>query len=377
MANPVQTKIPDCQLPIEKRLETDLYNAEDCNAAIHGQRLPAGLGSEVTRLSIIHGIRHHHGFAQELRGATPEFTRALNARDIMSGVIPEMDVENKPDEVPYCIWHPDVASEDALRTLVQRYPSLVYHVARACAIAGFIDLYRDLDVLPEVHVAEEACHASLSKVNKGSEAIYQDIMAHGVKYTMMNDYTRTVDIANPCVGCLNGDTAVYSSLAARQVHNEPGDMDDFDQFPWMPSHSTSHYFNITEDWGIDDHECNAPKPPVDFVPFLCAPLPRDLPPVDKDMLILSAAYHGDIDRYTRLRRPKMIGEELACVIRGIFRNVLWAKWWDTQLPDVPGDKWENAADYRIRCAINARRIMSDDITCVTTSTPHELIPTNI
>lgn len=86
------------QLSIEERLNTDVYNVEDCNAAIHGQRVPRELGSEVTRLCVIHGIRHHYGFAQELRGVTSEFTRALNARDIMSNVIPENMKE--PNEIP-------------------------------------------------------------------------------------------------------------------------------------------------------------------------------------------------------------------------------------------------------------------------------------
>lgn len=199
-------------------------------------------------------------------------------------------------------------------------------------------------------------------------------MGHGVKYAVMNDYTRTVDIYNPLPEPLNGDTAVYSVLAARQVHKNPRP-DDSDIFGLFASdtHSTRHYFNITEDWGIDDHECAAHNPPADFVPLLHSPLPKDLPPIDKAMLILIAAYYGDIDRYARLRRPQMIQDEQICVIRAIYHNVLWAKWWDTQTPDEP----EDSIARRIRRAINARRIMSNDISCITASTWKELIPTNI
>lgn len=363
-------QIPVHQLPLEKRLKAKIYNAKEFNAAIHGQGVPGALGLDVARLCVIHGVRHHHGFAQELRGVIPEFTRALNARDIMSGIIPEMD-ENNPDEVPYCIWHPDTPPEDTLRTLVQRYPTMIYHAARACAVAGYIDLYKDLAVLPEVHVAEEACDASASKDNKGSEAIYQDIMAHAIKYAVMDDYSRTVDVSNPRIKSLNGDTATSSSLAARQVHKKP----ELFYF-WTDTHDTSHYFNITEDWGVDDHECAAPEPPQDnLVRLLHSPLPADLPPVNKDLLILLAAFHGDIDRYVRLRRPKMIKREYSCVIRGIHHNVFWAKWWSLQVPELP-DR-DDSGSLQIRRAINARRIMSDDITCITDSTPMDLVPMNI
>jgi hypothetical protein len=86
------------------------------------------LGEQIHRLCIIRGIRHHYGFAQELRGVTPEFTRALNARDIMSGVIPTI---SQPEEIPYCTWYPEVPKEDTLRALVQRYPDMLYHATRA------------------------------------------------------------------------------------------------------------------------------------------------------------------------------------------------------------------------------------------------------
>ncbi|KAJ5496690.1 hypothetical protein N7463_008677 [Penicillium fimorum] len=60
----------------------------------------------------------------------PQFTRTLNARDIMS----------EPDQTPYWIWHPDVPDECILQALAQRYPQMLYHAARACAVAGYIDL---------------------------------------------------------------------------------------------------------------------------------------------------------------------------------------------------------------------------------------------
>jgi hypothetical protein len=100
----------------------------------------------------------HAGFGAEVQSATPVLARAWNARRIMSNDLPAVEDMSDPDHVPYCIWHPDVASESTYRILVQRFPQMRYEVARACAVAGYLGLYRKLDVLPEVHVAEEARH---------------------------------------------------------------------------------------------------------------------------------------------------------------------------------------------------------------------------
>lgn len=94
---PKKPQTPLDQLPIEARLKIKKYSSDECNAAIHGQQIPVALGYELNRLSVFRGILHYHGFAQELRGVTPEFTRALNARDIMTGIIPTM---SEPDEIP-------------------------------------------------------------------------------------------------------------------------------------------------------------------------------------------------------------------------------------------------------------------------------------
>ncbi|CAI7646606.1 unnamed protein product [Penicillium pancosmium] len=363
------------QLPIEARLKIKKYSSDACNAAIHGQQIPVALGYELHRFSVIHGIRHHHGFAQELHGVAPEFTRALNARDIMSGIIP---AKSEPDEIPYCIWHPEVPDESTLRALVQRYPQMLYNAARACAVAGYIDLYEELNPLPEVHVAEEeASYASAEKSNKGSQEIHQRITSQHLKFEIMNDNTRTVDIANPRVASLNGDTAFYSSLGGGKEHVEQKELKYFYR-EYGDFHCTSHYFNITEDWGIDDHDHEAPDAPESYFPLLYGPLPMDLPPVNKDKLIVMAAYSGDIDRYTRLHRPQMVSQEYFCIIRGIYHNSFWAKWWSTQITeDANTTRFSEFEIEQIQRAINARRIMSDDVTWVTADTPEDLLPMNI
>ncbi|GKZ32168.1 hypothetical protein AbraIFM66950_001348 [Aspergillus brasiliensis] len=350
----------------EERLGVGKYDEEDCKAAIQGIRIPKTFDEEVHRLCTIRGIRHHYGFAQELRGTMLEFTRALNARDIMSGVIPTMSL---PEEVPYCIWYPDAPAEETLRALAQRYPDMLYHVARACAVAGYADLYMELDPLPEVHIAEEAGYASMQRGSSGSQQIYQHIMSQPVRFEIMNDYTRTVNIAAPQIASLNGDTAVYASLTARTKYYGPRKYKN-DPPPWNKYCRDPPYFNITEDWGIDDHDSRAPDAPENYISLLHNPLPTNLPFIDKDKLIYVAAYNGDIDRYARLRRPLMLKDEWAMVVHGIYHYPFFAKWWSTQIPEHPQDRNE----INIRRAINARRIMSNDLSWLTADTPGKMLP---
>ncbi|KZF19540.1 MATE efflux family protein [Xylona heveae TC161] len=325
-------------------LENMDWNLEDWRSAIHGKQVPCALGRPTPRYCVIRGIRYNPGFAKELHGVLPEFTRALNARSIMSNSIPDM---NHPDDFPYCIWHPEVATEATYRELAHRYPQLKYHVGRACAVAGYVDLYKELDILPEVHIAEEAR-------SNGHSAIFDMVMANDTIYNVMNDYNRTVDIDSPSPGRLNCDTAVRSLLEIKKKVKRP-DLDIFD-FGEEEDHDFSDFenFNITEDWNIDDHETPraAAKQADDLTSYLCAALPTHLPDIDKDLLILMSAYYGDIDRYARLRRPRFVTCEVACVVRGIYHNTMFAKYWSLQ---------KNESDW-ITEAITARFIMNDDLT---------------
>ncbi|KAL3455994.1 hypothetical protein BJX64DRAFT_294524 [Aspergillus heterothallicus] len=92
-------------------------------------------------------------------------------------------------------------------------------------------------------------------------------------------------------------------------------------------------FNITEDRSIDINGTRPLAQPIDpkAIALLYTPLPADLPTVDKDLLILLAAWSGNIERYTRLRRPRKIQGEMPCIVRGIHHNSLFAKWWLLQL----------------------------------------------
>lgn len=357
---------------IEHRFMSMSYSDEDCAAAIRGESLPKALGLYVTQLCVLRGIRHHHGFGTALRGIPghSEFSRALNARDIMSNVIPEM---SHPDEFPYCVWHPDVAAEETYRQLVRRYPHLRYHVGRACAVAGYIDLYRELDLLPDSCIAEEARdHAQ----NANSKRIFDEIMARPSRLTVMDDYACSVNLDSPAPAPygLNADTAVVSSLGWKQDFERPAPGSRFYD-GYQPTHPLNppSYFNITEDHGIgeplDDEDAHFHDQPATnesaMTDLLWSPLPHHLPEGNKDLLILMAAYYGNIDRYTRLRRPILLQAEPGCIIRGIYHNTLFAKWYSLQ---------PAATESRFARAITARFIMSNDLSRVTATTPPEELP---
>ncbi|KAK0657782.1 hypothetical protein B0T16DRAFT_402541 [Cercophora newfieldiana] len=387
---------------LDARLAKQHVDMDSCVAAMRGERVPWAIGNPLMQLCLVRGIRYHAGFGAEVRSATPVLTRAWNARRIMSNDVPAVEDMSDPDHVPYCIWHPDVASESTYRTLARRFPQMRYQVARACAVAGYLDLYRDLDVLPEVHVAEEARH-------NGNLDIFNDIMSQPVRYSVMDDYYRTINTANPKTAYLNGDTAVRSTLECKRKIEMPEDLRDIfdsdfldgddgedDEEPYYSQRFKPGYFNITEDGYIDTHNGYSPEKEISTMtesstgpdlisPLLYSPLPQDLPDGNKDVLILMAAYYGDIDRYARLRRPVAIRKQIECVVRGIFHNTLFAKWWADRLKaagdDEPGKKSRISLDGMaeaymrgIRKAITARFIMNNDLSRVTSTTPADELP---
>ncbi|EQL02878.1 hypothetical protein OCS_01410 [Ophiocordyceps sinensis CO18] len=89
--------------------------------------------------------------------------------------------------------------------------------------------------------------------------------------------------------------------------------------------------------------------------LLSNPLPANLPTCDKDVLIVMAAYRGDLDRYCRLRRPHLVHGEFEAIVRGVYHNTQFAQWWSTRPPP------EKGRVFRIATAIVARFIMNDDI----------------
>jgi hypothetical protein len=339
------------EVNLKERLRITRYSRSACFAAIRGEAIPHALGHPLHRLCVIRGIRYHYGFGNELRGLLAVFTRTLNARSIMSNVIPELE---SPDAVPYCIWHPETASENTYRELVQKYPQLAYQAGRACAVAGYTKLFHELDILPEVHIAEEAREC-------GNLAIYEAIVSQIVRYNVMNDYGLRLDLEAPKPAHLNGDTCVRWMLDIKQQFKDATsdffeEDDEFfpeDLFGGFQGYQDT-MFNITEDMQIDEYESDgtakrllASRPNLRW---LYEPLPQDLPTVQKDILIAMAAYYGDVDRYSRLRRPKSVYSERGCCVRGIYHNTLFALWWAKQ-PE-PNTMY-------VGKAINARFIMNN------------------
>ncbi|KAF6832249.1 hypothetical protein CMUS01_06989 [Colletotrichum musicola] len=340
---------------------------EENYAAFRGLKLPES-PNWCSKFYVVNGIRHNEEFARSTEvsdvcaGKRADesnrylYARARNARLIMSNTIPEMTCD---EEKPYCIWHPDLASEETYRELAKRYPDMRYHVGRACAVAGYDALYRELDLLPDVSIADEAR-------DNGSTAIFESIVSQHVRYAVMNDYRRTVELDNPRAGAtLNNDAAVRSTLISREVREmySCGGPDD-ERF----------YFDIQEDGNLS--LARYPRRGTEEIPkqhedIVYMPLPQDLPAMNKDVLINLAAWNGNVERYLRLRRPELIPNELASVIRGAYFHTPFARWLDTCLDSLFN---ENDAFF-VRQAVNARFIMNNDLSRITHDTHGYEIPT--
>lgn len=351
------------------RLKSWAFNLGEARDALRGEALPTALGRRITRLCVIRGIRYHEQFAEypdleQLRQYVPEISRALNARAIMSNKIPLMP---EARDRPYCIWHPEVASQDTYRKLWQQYPDMSYEIARACAVANYVELYLEMNLLPDVSVAEES-RAS------GSMKIYEAIMRNPVRYRIMNDYTREITLQEPKLALLNDDTAIVSTLDIKQCIRkprgreeepvieggtieetlDPGEILDDEDYLIPFRGFDEKMFNITEDMNVG--EADSEKPQLYYLPeLLSQPLPVELPQGNKDLLILMAAYYGNIERYARLRRPCMIKGEPGCLVRGIYHNSMFALWYATQpIRDSP-------TSSHVKQAVHARMIMNDDL----------------
>lgn len=83
---------------------------------------------------------------------------------------------------------------------------LVVHVS----VAGYFALYEELDLLPDVAIAEEARESE--KGGEGSRAIFRSIMVAPMRYSVLDDYTRCVNVEAPkAPAFLNGDTELYGT----------------------------------------------------------------------------------------------------------------------------------------------------------------------
>jgi hypothetical protein len=109
--------------------------------AMRGIRIPSDLSSFYPSC-VVYGIRHHDTLARSKEveelcatSSMKQFARARNARLIMSNDIPNMPID---DVRPYCIWYPDVASENTYRNLARQYPDMIYSVGQPVPLPDMI-----------------------------------------------------------------------------------------------------------------------------------------------------------------------------------------------------------------------------------------------
>jgi len=76
-----------------------------------------------------------------------------------------------------------------------------------------------------------------------------------------------------------------------------------------------------------------------------------------------AAYHGNIERYLRLRRPRPISGELDCCVRGVYHSTAFAVFWSNK-------KTHRFGASRLDAAIEARNIMNNILTSGPSEEPY-------
>ncbi|KAF5538942.1 hypothetical protein FNAPI_10969 [Fusarium napiforme] len=100
------------------------------------------------------------------------------------------------------------ATEDTYRSLASRFTDMRYQVGRACAAAGYRALYQELDLLPEVSIAEEARESETD----GGKLIYDEIMSFKYRYAIMDDCKRTIELMD-YMAAHDGNIERYAQLA--------------------------------------------------------------------------------------------------------------------------------------------------------------------
>ncbi|KAH8434274.1 uncharacterized protein LDX57_011912 [Aspergillus melleus] len=359
----------EVSLPSTAATNELLYNYNQVIAALEGRSVPNDLTSVTARCAVIRGLRCSYDFAVsrdivDLCASLhfPEFVRARNARLIMSNVVP--DGLEHPESQPYCIWNPDFATEQTYRQVAQRYPAMRYQVGRACAAAGYFTLYTELDLLPDVSIAEEAREGN----TVGGGQIYQSIMSSPLKYAVMDDYSRSINAESPHPAFLNADTHVRWKLEWRFTPAE----DATEEFgPEEIDIEEDRYIGLERDEPDESRydELNSQE-----ATLLWQPLPLDLPTMKKNLLRQMAAYEGSVDRYDRLMnrrsRAAIDSLEILCVVRGIYHHTMFARWWQHQIDTGAfQDRMTNRERDEIQTAINARRVMINEIGTFTEDTP--------
>ncbi|KAJ5256642.1 hypothetical protein N7478_012746 [Penicillium angulare] len=308
---------------------------DQCGWAMKGEDIPVDLSSFWHRRAVIRGIRDSLQFATspaiiELCSGdyAHQFSRACNARLIMSDIIPDMQ---DPATQPYCIWYPDLASEETYREVARQYPSMRYQVGRACATACYTDLYKELDLLPDVSIAEES-----REVDKDKDAeIYKIIMSAPQRYVVMEDFSRAVLETPRTPAFLIGDMKPRWALGQRvypgkNLPETTADDIDIEEDGFIGLQGIS----LESISGLEDYAKLGPGQSDQ----LWIPLPPDLPFLEKRLQTQIATWESNVDRYSRLMHPRRLRTKLKynCILRSIYHSTSFARWWAYQLETNSG-----------------------------------------
>ncbi|KAL5044245.1 hypothetical protein BDW71DRAFT_209457 [Aspergillus fruticulosus] len=111
-----------------------LYNYDQRIAALEGRSIPDDLSSAAARCAVIRGLRCFYDF-------------------VVSPAMTDLCTMSRFSEILYCLWNLDFVNKDTYRQTAHRYPSMHYQVCRAYAAAGYINVYQELDLFPDISIA--------------------------------------------------------------------------------------------------------------------------------------------------------------------------------------------------------------------------------
>lgn len=96
--------------------------------------------------------------------------------------------------------------------MAERYPSMPYQISWAYTATGYSDLYKELCLLPDVSIAEEAWESDIPGINE----IFRIIIVSPIKCAVMDDFTRSINTKVPKTAAFLIDAAVVRwALEAR------------------------------------------------------------------------------------------------------------------------------------------------------------------
>lgn len=151
--------------------------------------LDTGTGTDINISNCInHGIMESLDFAKWCKQNIPKKEKSIHAKISEKFIMNNM-LDYVLDNI-YCIWYPEIASEKTYEELYTKYPKFKYIIGRACIIAGYTNLYKKLDLLPDATIYYEI-------INSDKKDFVHLMENRDNFYAILNDSFRSYEDSSP------------------------------------------------------------------------------------------------------------------------------------------------------------------------------------